>query len=184
MEPRVKSRSARRHRHRRIWRWLRAGGPLLLLLAAGLLSAGVVHVVELVVPAHGMVPDARPTPVAPPRGPAGRLDPDSFDSELYEELRKLQDEERDLSLGPGFSEPELLMDLISRSLLGGSIMEALAPFEAEVRANALFEGPEQAARDLDERPGFRNGLVTPEPGTGVLIALGVGVLRRRALPFI
>lgn len=189
MPDRRRRAGSRRHRARRTIRWIRALGPILLLLAAGLLSAGVVQVVEL---ATSGTP---PTPAVERRGSAERpgsprvsprkwIDLDAFDRELYRELQKLDDESRGrTTFAPPLSEREILRVSLGTSHLGGRYDDAIRPFRSEIRANPLFEGP--AHRDAASEPATRGPgdrrTAAPEPGIGLLVFTGLGSLARRSL---
>jgi hypothetical protein len=176
----ARSRHQRHHRSRRALRWIRALGPILLLVAAGLLSAGVVHVVDVSTSA----PTARPAQRGPAPAPRRVLDLDQFDSELYRELQKLDEDSRDeTSFLPRLAPGDLLRISLATSHLGARYGQATTPFRSEIRANPLFEGPESGratSRVLFDAPVDRRSWA-PEPGTGLLVAMGLGALGRRSI---
>lgn len=161
-------------------RWVRALGPILLLVAAGLLSAGVVHVVEVSTPA----PLTKPRDPLPRRGPTRPLDLESFDDDLYRELQQLDGESRgETSFLPGVSGRDLLQASLGTSLLGRAIQSAIDPFRLEIRASSLYEGPKanEGVREFIERVPRDSRSWAPEPGTGLLVSFGLGALARRSL---
>jgi len=178
--------TSRHHRRRRVVRWLRALGPLLLLLAAGLLSAGVVRVIEVTTPQRGLAPDGSGSHATPPRG---RIDFEAFDDGLYHELQELdRSEPDDLSLEPGshsVRELDLLRASLATSLLGRRVYDAISPFRPEIRASSLFEGPSDEGIESQAplSSTWQVGPVMSEPGTTLLIATGFGALVRRLSPF-
>lgn len=170
-------RPRRGHRRRRLQRWLRALGPILLLLAAGLLSAGVVQIVESTTPAAGPGSQGAPAPGASDR--IREIDLERFDRELLREWRSLERPERDVSWAPGVTPHEILGLCLGQSLVDGpDLGDAFRP---EIRAGVLYEGrgrtPDAAPRSSrSTRPG--RGAVVPEPSAGWLVAFGLGLLSR------
>jgi hypothetical protein len=175
---------SRRHRVRRTIRWIRALGPILLLIAAGLLSAGVVHVVELSTPVHGTERVRLQGPTTPSRSKPRDLDLESFDQELYRELQQLDSDSRgEIDFAPESSRSDLLRESLATTFLGSRYDQAVAPFRARIRATALFEGPSgaESVREPVFRPREDSRSWAPEPGTGLLVVTGLGALARRAV---
>jgi hypothetical protein len=140
-------------RDRRLLRRLQIAVPVALVIAAWLLSMGLVKVMEVPAPSGRSLPEAVPEPLAP-RGPAARP----------------------LLLAPRARAD--VQGLLGVSLLDGDVPGPRAPDRAP-QAPQNEEAPDPDPLPSVDAPPPDELRTVPEPASALLVALGLAALVRR-----